>query len=362
MKDGVLLMLRVNQLIKNINLAAGEGIMVHNPSNMFYLANYRGEGFLLITNHGCAVVTDSRYTEQAQQEAQGFEVFTTSNQTSHAALAYSFLTAKGISSLYYEDDFLTVQAFAGYQKHFAGLSFSPINAAITDLRQIKDQGEIDKIKQACAITSKAFDYIITQVKEGITEKELALELEYYMLTHGATGIAFDTIIASGENSSLPHAIPGNRKITSGDMITFDFGAKVDGYCSDMTRTIAFGTPSAQLQEIYFIVLKAQEMAEAALAPQVSCKEIDGIARNYIAEKGYGQYFGHGLGHSLGIDIHESPRLSFASDAFTNVNQLLTVEPGIYLPGLGGVRIENTCLITQTGSIPLTIAPKELIIL
>ncbi len=353
---------RVSQLIKNMDLLSHQGIMVHNPSNMFYLANYRGEGFLLITKNLNLLITDSRYTEQAEKEALGYKVLTISQGVSYSDLAFEAMKEQGISSLYCEEDYLSVQTFTQYQKKFEGLSFSSIGSAITSLREIKDEGEIESIKQACALTSKAFDYILTQVKEGVTEKELALSLEYYMLTHGASGLAFSSIVASGENSSLPHAIPGDRKITSGDFITFDFGSKVNGYCSDMTRTIAFGKPSEQLKEIYHIVLAAQEKAESGLKPGASCKNVDAIARDYITEKGYGQYFGHGLGHSLGIDIHENPRLSYGSEDFVKTNQLLTVEPGIYLPGVGGVRIENTCLITDTGMLPLTTAPKELIIL
>lgn len=355
-------MLRVNKLIEKMNLSPSSALLVHNPSNMFYLAGYRGEGLLFISANACAVITDSRYTEQARAEASEFDVFTINQTSTHASIAFELISSNQISSIFFEDDYLSVQTFEKYKALFKGVSFSPIGNAITDLRQIKDEDEIAKIKAACAITSKAFDYIITQIKEGVTEKELALALEYYMVSNGASALAFNSIVASGENGSLPHAIPGERKIKSGDLITFDFGAKVDGYCSDMTRTVAFGTPSHQLKEIYDTVLKAQEMAEAALAPNCSCKAIDAIARDYIVQKGYGDYFGHGLGHSLGIDIHENPRLSYASTDTTQVNHLLTVEPGIYLPGIGGVRIENTCLVTQEGSIPLTTAPKELIIL
>ncbi len=183
-----------------------------------------------------------------------------------------------------------------------------------------------------------------------------------MLKNGASELAFSTIVASGENSALPHAIPGNRKLSKGDLITFDFGAKVDGYCSDMTRTVALGKPSDELYTIYHIVLEAQKLGEEALLPGASCKGVDAVSRDFIASKGYGDYFGHGLGHSLGIDIHESPRLSPLSQGILKENQLMTVEPGIYLPGKGGVRIENTCLVTKEGAKPLTTPSKELFIL
>jgi len=227
---------------------------------------------------------------------------------------------------------------------------------------VKDEEELKAIQHACDITCEAFEYICTYIKPGMTERQVQLALDYKMLELGAQDMAFSTIVASGENGSLPHAVPGDRVIKSGDLVTMDFGAKVDGYCSDMTRTVAVGEPSDKLREIYGIVLRAQEAAQAALAPGKNCADMDKIARDIIAEAGYGECFGHSLGHGVGIDIHEEPRLSSRSTDVLAPGHIVTVEPGIYVPGLGGVRIENTCVITDDGYKALCSASKELRIL
>lgn len=191
---------------------------------------------------------------------------------------------------------------------------------------------------------------------------MQLALDYKMLALGAQGMAFSTIVAAGENGSLPHAVPGDRVIELGDMVTMDFGAKVDGYCADMTRTVAVGKPSDKMRKIYDIVLHAQEAAQAAIAPGLKCCDIDAVARNIIAEEGYGECFGHSTGHGVGIDIHEEPRVSSRCDKLLVPGHIITIEPGIYVPGLGGVRIENTCAVTETGGRPLMRCSKELRIL
>jgi len=268
----------------------------------------------------------------------------------------------GIQSIRFEDDYVTVRALHDMEKAMEEIAFTQVNRAVETLRQIKDEGEIAAVREACRITSEAFDFIIGYIKEGMTEREIARALENYMVSHGAQEIAFHTIVAAGENGSLPHAVPGDRPVRIGDMITLDFGAKVRGYCADMTRTVSLGQPSEEMRKVYDIVLQAQEMAEAALAAGKVGRDVDAVARDYISAQGYEGKFGHGLGHSLGIDIHEEPRLSMRCADITRENQLLTVEPGIYLPGIGGVRIENTCLVTRDGCISLTTAPKALIIL
>jgi Xaa-Pro aminopeptidase len=196
----------------------------------------------------------------------------------------------------------------------------------------------------------------------MTEKEIALALENYMLAHGADRIAFPSIVAAGANGSLPHATPGHYRVLNGDMVTLDFGANVKGYCADMTRTIAVGQPGEEMRKIYHIVYEAQCMAEKALAAGKTACDIDQIARGFIDSMGYQGRFGHGLGHSLGIDIHESPGLTALCKDIVQPGHVFTVEPGIYLPGIGGVRIENTCVVTDTGAESLTHASKELIIL
>ena len=353
-----------DKLVQRLNLQPNEAVAVHNPSNMFYLTEgYSGEGMVYISAARRVIVTDFRYTEQAEKQAPGFEVVMTDRGMNHSQWVARLCKDGGVDTLYYEDDTLTVRQFEAFKAVQAeDTVYRPLNQAPQALREVKTEAEGIAIEKACAITSKAFDLILPKIVEGVTEKELQIELEFAMLRLGADGMAFSTIIASGENGSLPHAIPSNRKIRKGDMITMDYGAKVGGYCSDMTRTVAFGEPSAEMRRVYQTVLTAQQMAQDALAPGKKCSDIDKIARDYIDNQGYKGRFGHGLGHGVGIDIHENPRLSMMCDDIVEVGHVLTVEPGVYLPGIGGVRIENTCLVVEGGCKALTTAPKELLIL
>lgn len=347
-----------------MQLASNEGVLVHNPSNMFYLTEgYTGEGLVFVSQKRRVIITDFRYTEQAERQAPGFEVVMTDKGLSHHQWVARLCKEEGVASLRYEDGYVTVRTFHSLQDAVGDeVAFFPLNGAPEKLREIKTAAEADVMRKAGAITSKAFDEILGKIHEGMTEKELQIELDFTMLRLGADGVAFSTIIASGENGSLPHAIPGDRKLQKGDMITMDYGAKFGGYCSDMTRTVALGTPSDTMRRVYDTVLTAQKMCEEALAPGKVCSDIDKLARDYIDAQGYAGRFGHGLGHAVGIDIHENPRLSYACHDLLVPGVVMTVEPGVYLPGVGGVRVENTCLITETGAEPLTTAPKELIIL
>lgn len=353
---------RINRLLDRAALAEGEGILVQKPSNMFYLSGYTGEGLLLAGRGRKLIVTDSRYTEQAERQAFGFEVHTIKTGVSHFTLAAGLCANEKITHLRYEDDHVTVKDFASMQSALAGITFTSLNNLPEQMRVIKDEGELALMEKACAISCEAFDYILGYIKPGLSEKEIELALNFKMFELGAQALAFNSIVASGPNGSLPHAIPGDRKVQSGDMITLDFGAKFQGYCADMTRTIAVGKPADEMRKIYDIVLRAQKASQDALAPGKDCAAVDKIARDLITDEGYGDYFGHGLGHSLGIDVHEDPRLSPVSKARLETNLVITVEPGIYVPGLGGVRIENSCVITDTSSRSLVSAPRELIIL
>lgn len=351
------------KLVEQLDLAATDAVAVHNPSNMFYLTQgYTGEGVVYISRSQRVIITDFRYTEQAERQAPGFRVVMTEKGLTHNQWIARLCKEENIATLYYEDDFLTVKEYTALNMAVGEVSLTALNQAPEALRQIKTEAEVSAIRRACQITSQAFDAILPVIKEGMTEKELQLELDYTMLRLGAEGLAFTTIIASGENGSLPHAIPGGRKLRKGDMITMDFGAKFGGYCADMTRTVALGQPTEQMVHVYNTVLKAQEMCEEALCAGKCCFDIDKIARDYIDAQGYAGRFGHGLGHAVGIDIHENPRLSYSCHDILRPGVVMTVEPGVYLPGIGGVRIENSCLVTETGCEPLTTAPKQLIIL
>lgn len=353
-----------DKLVEQLNLTAQSAVVVHNPSNMFYLTQgYTGEGCVYISGTRRVIITDFRYVEQAEQQAPGFQVNMTDRGLGHNQWVAKLCQEDQVDTLYYEDDYLTVRSYESLRRAVGeGVSYLSLAGAPEKLRQIKTPAEAEAMRRAAAITSAAFEALLPKIKEGMTEKDLQIELDFTMLKLGADGNAFETIIASGENGSLCHAIPGPRKLRKGDMITMDFGAKVGGYCSDMTRTVALGEPSAEMRRVYDTVLRAQILAEEALAPGKTGAELDKIARDYIDSQGYEGRFGHSLGHAVGIDIHENPRLSYLSDDVMVPGVVITVEPGVYIPGLGGVRIENTCLVTENGCEPLTTPTKELIIL
>lgn len=352
------------RLISHHRLGPTAAVAIHDPSNMFYLTEgYTGEGMAYISVESRVIITDFRYTEQAERQAPGFRVEMTEKGRSQNKILAELIKAEGITELKAETNYLSVDDFEAMRGALGEeVSCVPLNKAPQKLREVKTPAEVVAIRKACDITSEAFNAILPKIEPGMTEKELQIELDFTMLRLGADEFAFDTIIASGENGSLCHAIPGGRTLKMGDMITMDFGAKVGGYCSDMTRTVALGQPSDEMRKVYETVLRAQTMCEDALMAGKTGVEIDKLARDYIDARGYAGRFGHGLGHSVGIDIHEEPRLSPNCSDVLKAGVVITVEPGIYLPGVGGVRIENTCLVKENGCVPLTTADKQLIIL
>lgn len=356
------MMSRLDKMLALAGLGSNEGVLIHKPSNIFYLSGYTGEGLLAVGEGFQAIVTDFRYTEQAERQAPGFQVLMVERGVSHAALAARLFADHGVKRVRYEDDQVTVRSFEAMKKDIPGVEFSPLGGAPEKARRVKDEKELRLIEEACDISCRALDAVMDRIRPGITEKQLKIMLEYKMLELGADGLAFDTIVASGVNGSLPHAIPSDKKLEAGEMVTLDFGAKKGGYCADMTRTLALGKPSAEMKKIYDTVLLAQETCESMLAPGKCCKDIDSEAHRIIDGAGYVGRFGHGLGHSVGIDIHEDPRLSQTCGDLLETGHTITVEPGIYVPGLGGVRIENTCAITETGGRTLVHAQKALLIL
>lgn len=356
------MMTRPDRFLEMLKVEDSQGALVHNPSNIFYLSGYTGEGCLLLSSKGLALLTDFRYTEQAEKQAPDFTVHMTHQDRTAEDIVAELCAGWQLDTLLYEDDILTVRAFAKYQEALSAVQWRGLGDTLQKLRQVKDEGELALIRKACQITGEAFERLLPHIQEGVKEKELAALLEYDMRSHGADGIAFSSIVAAGANGSLPHAVPGDAKLKKGDMITLDFGAKVGGYCADMTRTVALGEPSPEMRRVYQVVQEAQRLAQETVKAGVACREVDAAARDYINSQGYEGRFGHGLGHSLGIDIHENPRCNAYSEAVLLEGQLMTVEPGVYLPGIGGVRIENTVVVTQDGCIPLTTPTRELIIL
>ncbi|MBR3099660.1 MAG: aminopeptidase P family protein [Clostridia bacterium] len=352
------------KLIDHLHLGSQSAAVIHDPSNIFYLTEgYSGEGLVYISAKKRVIITDFRYTEQAEKQAPDFRTVMTDKDNPHNRRLAELCREDGITELRFESNYLSVDTFESLRTAVGEeVSYVPLKYAPQALRQIKTPAETVTMRKAAQITSEAFDAILGKIRPGMTEKELQIELDFTMYRLGAEALAFDTIIASGENGSLCHAIPGQRRLEKGDMITMDFGAKVGGYCSDMTRTVALGQPSPEMLKVYNTVLRAQTMCKAALAAGKNCFDIDKLARDYIDSQGYAGRFGHGLGHCVGIDIHEDPRLSPSCHETLKAGMVITVEPGVYIPGLGGVRIEDTCLVKENGCESLTTAPRELVIL
>lgn len=338
--------------------------LVQDDAHRFYLTHFRSSaGALLVTAMDAVLYVDSRYDEAARNQAQGVRVERMENL--YAQLGET-LGRAGIQRLMIENE-TSIGALASLKKGLRDLKLkyecsATLSGAILSLRARKEESEIAAIRAAQAITDAAFLEICEFIRPGRTEREIAAELEYAMRKRGADGVAFGTIVVSGKNSSMPHGVPTDKPVERGDFITMDFGAKKDGYCSDMTRTVALAEPSAKQREIYQLVLEAHNQAKAAARAGMSGRELDGIARGVIEAAGYGACFGHGLGHSLGIDIHENPRAAIGNTQPLPDNCMMTIEPGIYLPGEFGVRVENMVLLREDGCEDLTASPTDLIIL
>lgn len=345
---------RVGKLQKK--LKDGEGVLISSKANIFYYSGFTSEDAMLyISKEKAALLTDSRYTVQAKLEAPLFDAVI--NKTKE------YLKEITEEKIFVEEDYLTLKKKEMLEANLNGKELLSGQKIISGFREIKDENEIKCIKAAEDLGCLAFEHILKFIKPGVKEKDVALELEFFMRKNGASCLSFDTICASGVRSSMPHGTASEKEIKSGELLTLDFGCILDGYCSDMTRTIIIGAPSDEKQvEIYNIVLKAQEAALKTLKPGLPCADADKMARDIIKAAGYGECFGHSLGHSLGIEIHESPNLSEKSKDSLKAGNVVTVEPGIYIEGFGGVRIEDVVAITENGYINLTTSEKELIIL
>ncbi len=341
-------------------LSAHTAALISAPHHLRYLTGYpSGESWLFVTAEKAYFLTDFRYIEMAEQTVNGAEC---RKITRVADELRTLVQLHGITAVYVEETHTTTAQYRRLRESLP-LEAGELDRWLSELRAVKSDDEVKKIAAAQAVAEAGFAHILSVIREGVTEREVALELEFYMRRNGAERLAFDSIVASGANGSQPHAIPSNKPICRGEFITLDFGAVVDGYHSDMTRTVALGEVSDEQRTVYNTVLQAQETALGVLRADVSCVEGDAAARRVIEAAGYGEHFGHGLGHGVGLEIHEHPRLSpLAKDQRLRAGQVVTVEPGIYLPGRCGVRIEDMVLITEQGYHNFTHTPKELICL
>jgi len=333
-------------------LKGADAVLLTSSHNMQYFSGFSGgEGAVLITNDSQIVYTDSRYTEAAQQEVEGFQVIETNNWMSEI---------EDFGSIVFEDEEISAAEHEILKDALGKTKLLPGSAELKKLRMVKTEAELKKIAEAEALACHAFEYVLGIIRPGLREFELAAELEYYMKKNGGEGTSFDTIAISGARTSLPHGVPTDKKIESGDFVTLDFGCKIGGCCSDMTRTVVVGKATAKQKKIYNTVKSAQQAGLDFIREGVSGKDADASAREGIENAGYGEYFRHSLGHGVGLLVHELPNLSPKSAIILAENMVVSCEPGIYIPEFGGVRIEDLVVVKKDGCINLTPATKELI--
>ena len=353
----------MKNLEKYLTLLDGEvdGLLLTSRYSRHYGAEYDiAEGVAVVSKAGCRYFTDNRYTEAAMNGIKGFEVLDVAKGGGYVKCINKCIEDFGLTTLGFEENYLTVSEFMLYEKN-VNAKLVPFTKEINGFRAVKEEWELNVMRMAQAITDKAFAEVVGRIKAGMTELELQAELIYCLYKNGATGLAFDPIVVSGPNSSLPHGVACERVIREGDFVTMDFGALYNGYCADMTRTVAVGYATEEMVKVYNTVLEAQLAGLAASKAGVPGKDVDAAARKVITDAGYGEYFGHGYGHSLGLEVHENPSPNARNDKPMPVGAVASAEPGIYLPGKFGVRIEDTCVFLEDGIEILTKSPKNLMI-
>ncbi|KYH31371.1 aminopeptidase YpdF [Moorella mulderi DSM 14980] len=359
-------MVRSERLDRLRRLMAAEGIAalwVRQEENRRYLSGFTGDsGQLIITATSQYLLTDGRFIEQAREEAPDFEVVDLGNKPWEQLGAT--LAAAGVAELHFEAEHLsyaTYEEFLEQAKDWPQpVKLEPSKGLVERLRQVKDDTELALLQKAIDLADAGFRHMLRILRPGITERDIALELEYFLGKQGSLGPSFTTIIAGGPRASLPHGVASGRVLQPGDLVVMDFGAIYDGYHSDLTRTVALAPVDPEWRHLYNVVLEAQRKAIAAIRPGLAGREVDAVAREHIAAAGYGPYFSHGLGHGVGLAVHEGPTLSSRSEVKLAPGMVVTVEPGIYLPGRGGIRIEDVVLVQEDGALVLSHAPKEFI--
>lgn len=349
---------RLRNMIQQEQLPA---VLITNSYNRRYMTGFTGSaGYVLITLDRAILLTDFRYMTQGAEQSPQYELV--EHQPKVALTIKELLQKMGIQKLGFEQNDLSYGTYRSYSADLSGIELVGTSNLVEQLRFIKDENELQIMQEAADLADRTFSYILTRLKPGVTEKQIALDIEVFIREHGGTSTSFETIVASGERSALPHGKASDRVIQGNEFVKLDFGAYYKGYCSDITRTVVLGKPTDKHKEIYDIVLEAQLNCLEKLKPGISGREGDALARDVIAKHGYADYFGHGTGHGLGMEIHESPRLSKTEETILTPGMVVTVEPGIYLPGFGGVRIEDDVVLTDTGIKILTHSTKEFLII
>ncbi len=354
----------MNHIAKIAGKLADNGLdamLITSESGERYALGFHGEGLLLITREGGHYSTDGRYIEAAREQVTGVDIHCVGGEHTHMALAKEYIERHALHNVGFESGDMRVDEHRRYAQELPCI-LTPAQSLLDELRASKDEDELEAMKKAQKITDDTFRAILSFIRPGMTEREVAARLVYEMLRMGAEKVSFDPIVAAGPNGSKPHAVPGDRVIEQGMFVTMDFGCKVDGYCSDMTRTVAVGQPDEEMERVYETVLAAQKAGINAARAGIPGQEIDAAARRIIEDAGYGAYFTHSFGHCLGIDIHESPSASPREQRTMPVGAVVSAEPGIYIPGKFGVRIEDVLILKEGGCENITRSPKNLIIL
>jgi len=350
---------KLQQLLPNTN---ADAILLTGQVNRRYFFGYDiSEGMAIVSSKGCRYFTDSRYIEDAQKNLPDFDVRLVDREHSYLFRLQEAKADWNITSVGYEEDCITAGELHRLQQGL-DVTFDELQSEISNFRIVKEEWELNSIRMAQKITDKTFTDVLNLIRPGVTEKDLYRELTYLLYKNGGEELSFSPVVVSGPNTSMPHGVAGNRVFCEGDFITLDFGCKYNGYCSDMTRTVALSYATDEMTQVYNIVLKAQEAGIASTRAGVAGADIDQAARNIIHNAGFGAYFGHGYGHGVGLEIHEAPNCSPSWKKALPAGCVCSAEPGIYIPGKFGVRIEDLVIITDNGCENLTKSPKSLIIL
>lgn len=350
---------RLEGLRQALSEADVQALLVSSPNNVKYLSGFEGDsGWLLVTQSELYLITDFRFMIQAEEEAPGSTLVIYRGNV--VETVKKLVDRENITRLGFESKYCSYDGFKRMETAMPGISLCGLKSMVETLREIKEPFEIDLLRKAVEIADGAFEHVLNHVRPGVSEIELAAEIEFFMRRQGADRPSFETIIGSGFRGALPHGTASRRRLESGDLVVIDFGAYNEGYCSDITRTVVIGQASPEQKKIYNIVLEAQLAALEAVAPGRRCCEIDGIAREIISANGYEANFGHGLGHGVGVEIHESPALNPRNQDELQPGMVITIEPGIYIQGWGGVRIEDMVIVTESGCEILTKSGKELL--
>jgi Xaa-Pro aminopeptidase len=348
--------MRINGLRQLMNADGLKALLVTKRENVHYLTGFTGSaGAVLVASGRPLLITDFRYKLQAHKETSGTAVVI--QKTDFPAAIREAASRAGVATLWFDESSLTLEGLKKLRKQ--GLTLKGHRDLVSELRKRKDKQELVNIRKAISRAEESFRELKRYIRPGARERDLALMLEMLMREKGARKAAFDTIIASGSNGAMPHAAVTDRRIKKGDLVTIDFGAEADGYFCDITRTICVGRPTARQREIHALVLSAQSAAIQSARPGVTCKAVDAAARDTIKKAGQGNNFGHGTGHGIGLMVHEGPSISPLSRDRVEQDMLFTVEPGVYIPGWGGVRIEDMVLVAEKGVEVLTTLPREL---